>query len=76
MQVMHIQNILGRNVRLRRKQLGWSQERLAEESGLHRTYISGLELGQRNITLAVVAELASALGVPAARLFDAGGHQE
>ena len=66
---MAIQQVFGRNVRLCREALGWSQERLAEESGLHRTYISGIESGKRNVTISVVAEIAAALRVPVEKLF-------
>jgi transcriptional regulator with XRE-family HTH domain len=42
-----------------------SQERLAQVSGLHRTYISSVELGKRNVSLANIHVLAKALGVSA-----------
>ncbi|MCY4157416.1 MAG: helix-turn-helix transcriptional regulator [Gammaproteobacteria bacterium] len=41
-------------IRAIRTQLGWSQEKLAEASGLHRSYISQLERGRRNPTLGVL----------------------
>jgi transcriptional regulator with XRE-family HTH domain len=62
----------GRRVRELRQARGYSQEELAERSGLHRTYISSLERGQRNVGLDNVHVLAEALGVPAAGLFEEG----
>ena len=53
-----------------RKARGWSQEELAFESGLDRTYISGVERGVRNPTVLVLHELAQALRIPAARLLE------
>ena len=47
---------------------GWSQERLAEEADLHRTYISGIERSLRNVSLHNIAKLAHAF-VPIAELF-------
>lgn len=44
-----------------RKQRGWSQERLALESGLARSYLGGVERGKRNIALLNILRLASAL---------------
>ena len=51
----------GSRVRLRRHELGFSQEELAGISGLHRTYIGSLERGERNIALANIIRLANAL---------------
>ncbi|WP_441232633.1 helix-turn-helix domain-containing protein [Bradyrhizobium sp. 1200_D9_N1_1] len=48
-------------VRKARKGLGWSQEDLAMEAGLDRTYISQVERGTRNCTVVVLARLARAL---------------
>ncbi len=67
---MDIRRQVGANVRRLREQRGWSKEELAFECGLHRTYISGVERGVRNPTVLVVQEIASALGVPAARLLE------
>jgi transcriptional regulator with XRE-family HTH domain len=58
------------NVRKFRGQLGLSQEQLAFEAGLHRTYVSGVERGVRNPTVTVLEQIAVALGVPAGRLLD------
>lgn len=60
---MRIHDIVGANVRLTRERHGWSQERLATATGLHRTYISGIERGVRNPTIEILAKLAEALGV-------------
>lgn len=60
----------GRRVRTLRLATGLSQEQLAEDAGLHRTYVSSLERGQRNVGLDNILKLASALGVPPASLFE------
>ena len=46
-----------------RKAQGWSQERLALESGLARSYVGGIERGQRNLALINICILAEALEV-------------
>jgi transcriptional regulator with XRE-family HTH domain len=69
---MQIQKIFGKNVRKYREKLSWSQERLAEEAGFHRTYISGVELGKRNPTIKVANSIAKALKVPVAKFFEVG----
>ncbi len=48
----------------------WSQEELAFESGIHQTYLSGVETGTRNPTITVLKKLAEALGVPPAALLE------
>ncbi|MDR2880952.1 MAG: helix-turn-helix transcriptional regulator [Azoarcus sp.] len=52
-----------------RKSRGWSQERLASESGLARSYVGGVERGQRNIALRNICKLAGALGLSPSVLF-------
>ena len=54
--------ILAENIRRRRQQCGFSQEDLAEYCHLHRTYISSVERGQRNITLGTLEIIAIVLG--------------
>ena len=61
----------GAAVRQFREKLGLSQEKLAFESGLDRTYISGVECGVRNPTIEVVARLAVALGTKPSKLMAA-----
>jgi transcriptional regulator with XRE-family HTH domain len=60
---------LGTRVRELRTSRGLSQERLAELSGLHRTYISSLERGQRNVSVENLGALAQALDITIAELF-------
>jgi ribosome-binding protein aMBF1 (putative translation factor) len=53
----------GQRLRAVRQEKGVSQEKLADLAGLHRTYVSSVERGQRNISLLNIERLASALGV-------------
>ena len=66
---MEIAQAFGKTVKRLREQRNWSQEKLAERSGLHRTYISGIERGARNPTILIVAKLAQALNVRPSDLF-------
>ncbi len=61
---------LGKRVRALRTARAWSQERLADEAGMHRTYMWGIEQGMRNPSLRHLTRLADALGVPLPSLFD------
>ncbi|HSK97860.1 MAG TPA: helix-turn-helix transcriptional regulator [Euzebyales bacterium] len=58
----------GRRVRERRLELKLSQEELAERAQLHRTYISSLEQGRRNVAVHNVVRLAEALDIDPAEL--------
>ncbi|MCE9615934.1 MAG: response regulator [Lentisphaerae bacterium] len=59
----------GSLIRLRRHQLGISQEELAGRAGLHRTYVADIERGARNPTLISIEKLATAFNVSIASLF-------
>lgn len=65
---MDVRRRVGSNVKRFRKELGLSQEGLAFECGLHRTYISGVERGIRNPTVVVLEKIAGRLKVPAWKL--------
>ena len=70
-----IVRIVAANVRRARKALNWSQEELAFEAGLDRTYISQVERGKRNMTIVVLARLATALDTTPERLIAAGSRR-
>jgi transcriptional regulator with XRE-family HTH domain len=58
---MDVRHRLAANVKKLRKERGWSQEALADEAGLDRTYVSGIERVVRNPTVTVVERVALAL---------------
>jgi len=58
-----LRTVFAANLRNLRQARGISQERLAELAGLHRTYISSVERGARNISIDNIARLAKALDV-------------
>lgn len=72
---MDMRRRVGVNVRKFRKASGLSQEALAFECGLHRTYISGVERGVRNPTVVVLERIATALEVPSSRLLEEGADE-
>lgn len=59
----------GTVVRERRTLLKFSQEELAYQAGLHRTYIGMIERGEKNITLENIAKISTALKLPVSELF-------
>ena len=61
---------VGRNLRRLRTERGLSQEAMAQALGLHRTYVSGIERGERNLTLRSVERLAALLEVETMILFE------
>ena len=66
---MDIIRVFGSNVRRYRELKEISQEKLAELSGLHRTYISDIERFQRSISLSNVQKIADALEIEPFKLF-------
>jgi transcriptional regulator with XRE-family HTH domain len=63
-----VQVRFGKKLRHIRERIGVSQEKLAELARLHRTYVSSVERGKRNISLVNIERLACALGVTLAEL--------
>ena len=55
--------VFGENVRIRRLQLGLTQEQLAESSDLHRTYIGAIERGNRNVSLKNIVLISESLKI-------------
>lgn len=66
---MDIKKQLGLEIRKIRLAKGYSQEKLAEISGLHRTYIGGVERGERNIGIENLKKIADSLEIKVSELF-------
>lgn len=62
--------LFGRRLASLRKERGWSQERLALESGIARSYLGGVERGKRNVALLNIVKLAEALNVAPSTMFE------
>lgn len=58
-----LQRRVGENLRRCREERGLSQEAFADVVGVHRTYMGGLERGERNITLKSLERIAERIGV-------------
>lgn len=67
-----LRDVLARNMRLMRAERGWSQEALAAEAGLNRTYLSAVERSEQNISLDNLWKIAKAFGVTADLLLRGG----
>ena len=65
-----LKRLLGAAIKTKRSALGISQEELADRAGLHRTYISDVERGARNLSLESIEKLARALELSVSVLFD------
>ncbi len=71
-----IAKIIGQRVRNFRTEKGLSQEKLAEMSGCHPTYIGQVERGEKNATLESIEKITSAMGVPLSKLFEKMGEDD
>lgn len=67
---MDVRQRLAVNMKRLRKERGWSQEALADEAALDRTYISGIERVVRNPTITVIDRVSVALGCRLSDLLD------
>jgi transcriptional regulator with XRE-family HTH domain len=67
---MELRVLVGQNIRREREANGIPQDELAHRASIHVTYLSGVENGHRNITLNVLERIATALGVPEAKLVE------
>jgi transcriptional regulator with XRE-family HTH domain len=63
-----INKAFGKVVRRQRERLGLSQEALADCAGIHRTYVSSIELGKVRIGLDVAKKVANGLGIRLSKL--------
>ena len=63
MAVGDLQKTVGRNLRVYRLERGLSQEAFADQLGVHRTYMGGVERGERNLTLKSLEQMAEQIGV-------------
>ena len=65
-----IRERFGHAVKIRREELGLTQEDLAERARVHRTYLSDIERGSRNLSLINIERVAEALAMPISELFE------
>lgn len=66
---LDVRERFGYAVKVRRDELGMTQEALAHKAAIHRTYLSDIERGTRNVSLINIELLAIALGVTMSELF-------
>ena len=67
-----LQQAVGRNLRIYREARGLSQEAFADVLGVHRTYMGGIERGERNLTLKSLERLAQRIDIDPLMLFRQG----
>ena len=71
-----ITKILGKRIRNYRTAMGLSQEKLAELSGCHPTYIGQIERGEKNATIESIEKISAALQISLSELFEKIGTQQ
>ena len=71
-----IAKMLGQRIRNYRTAMGLSQEKLAELSGCHHTYIGQIERGEKNATVESIEKIANALSISLSKLFEKIGAKE
>jgi transcriptional regulator with XRE-family HTH domain len=64
-----VKTLFGERVRALRRQRGWSQEHFAQMLDLDRSYVGGVERGERNVSLSNIAVFAKGLGLTLSELF-------
>ena len=64
-----IENKFGRTVRSIRESMGLSQEAFAIKAGIHRTYVSSIELGKVQVSIRIAEQLAIALETPLSKIW-------
>ena len=64
-----LEQIFGAAVRRRRERQGLSQEDFADKAGIHRTYVSSIELGKVQVSIGIAKKLSVALGLPLSKLW-------
>lgn len=68
--------VLGQKIRFYREEKKMTQESLSFEAGIHRTYLSDLELGNRNPSILTLLAISKALGVSLMELIDIDLHDD
>jgi transcriptional regulator with XRE-family HTH domain len=64
-----VKALFGNRVRQLRKARNWSQEEFAQKAGIDRSYMGGVERGERNVSLENICQIAKTLGVSPSELF-------
>lgn len=67
---MNARELIGRNLRKLRVERGLSQEKLALEAAIDRSYVGRIERGEENVTISVLENLAAALDTKVGAFFD------